>query len=99
MSIRTGTRLEQLQQLRKRIDLEIEYEQRTNPATPKRRPQTPRAEANTTARLRELGATTTQVRAWATTQGLTTSTRGRLSLDLINAYATAHTTEEGAHHQ
>ena len=42
--------------------------------------------------LTALGVTASDVRQWAREQGLTNSTRGRIGLDLVEAYAAAHPT-------
>ena len=46
-----------------------------------------------------LGVTASDVRQWAHAQGLTTSTHGRIGLDLVEAWAAAHptTTERSSH--
>ena len=51
-------------------------------------------------RLYALGVTASDVRQWAREQGLTNSTRGRIGLDLVEAWAAAHpTTTERSSHQ
>lgn len=87
--VRTGTRLEQLHKLAARIQLEIEAELRRHvpPARPK--PEKPATQqTRVDERLRELGVTSRDVKQWAVQAGLRSHVqRGRVSLELVNAYA------------
>lgn len=112
--IRTGTRLEQLLTLRRRLDHEITTEQhRVATATPPPHPgpsphtitpNVPNPNTDTMTNqelLAHLNTTTAQVRAWAVNQGLIKpGTTGRLPRTLINDYATHHnnTTSTGDTH-
>lgn len=81
--ISSGTRLQQLEELRQRIDQEIAYERRQHP-TPRR----PNEIAATSVLLAELGVTAKHVKEWACTQGLIpVVARGRVALGLVEAYA------------
>lgn len=59
----------------------------------RKKPAKPRAPEVTVIRLAELGLTAPQVKAWALEQGIIQSTRGRVALTVIEAYAVAHQAE------
>ena len=83
-----GTRLEQLEALRRRITLEIEMECRRVAqlgAVPPRMPDLVQAW------LRVLGVTAYDVKVWGVEHGLLTSVRrGRVSVEVVRAFAEAH---------
>lgn len=94
--IRVGSRLEQLLDLRRKIDLEIEVERRTHPPAPPARPKaapsrTHRADSSRVDRLARLGVSSKQVKQWAVSQGLLPSVqRGRLADTVLDAYEQEH---------
>lgn len=92
--IKVGSRLEQLEELDRRLHVEIELERRTHPPKPRekttrRRTPTPRNKVD--QHLVALGVTTRQVKQWALETGrLDRIHRGRVSAELVEAYAQAH---------
>lgn len=94
--VRTGTRLEQLQALRRRIDHEIAVEaaRLVDEQAGRRRPPTYERGSRTPEPVIELlnqhGLTALQVKQWAHHAGLIDRiTRGRVALDLVRAYIAA----------
>lgn len=95
--IRTGTRLEQLQQLHARIGREIEAERLRvaldRPALPRPRPPRERRpiEYNAVdARLEAMGVTSLEVKRWAHDAGLIAEIpRGRVASHLVQLFAEA----------
>lgn len=84
--IRVGTRLEQLYQLRQRLNVEIEIEERKTGR--RRKPPRPAKPNTVDQRLRELGVTTHDVKVWAVEHGvLPELKRGRIGLQLVETYA------------
>lgn len=82
----TGTRLDQLKALRRRLDHEIAVEARRmlDGPRPIRKATRPRSY---TERLGGRGIEARQVKEWAVANGLLPEVkRGRVSLDLIEAY-------------
>ena len=90
MSIKVGTRLEQLLKLQTRIEQEIQVE-RLRLACDDRRPED--RHDFRSAPVEERPIEPAVVRAWGLAHGLTTSTSGRISLELMTAYREAHAME------
>lgn len=99
MGIRTGTRLEQLLALQRRIAHEIDVERAKDRDTqagrrvepiraPKKRP--PEGPIQLGATLQALGVDARTVREWARARGHEVPPRGPVSADLVEAYAQAH---------
>lgn len=84
--IATGTRLDQLKALRRRLDHEIAIEARRSLDAPTARRSKPRTRTYR-ERLEARGIEARQVKEWAVANGLLPEVkRGRVSLDLIEAY-------------
>lgn len=94
--VTTGTRLEQLRKLRTRIEQEIAAEERRLALEGMRVFQRPaRGRNRVDELLAELGATAGDVKRWALAAGLITEIRrGRVGLQLVEAYAQARRTFE-----
>lgn len=98
--IKSGSRLEQLEQLARKIALEIAAERRRlalDPPGPGRPPARPDsrhlADLSTHERLRELGVTSKTVKEWAVKAGHLTAVRqGRVARWVVEAYAEHITT-------
>lgn len=95
--VRTGSRLEQLEALRARLDHEIAQERRRLATTPRPaptrapRPSEPRTPAGILhATLTDLGATPHDVRTWAREQGVRIAERGPVPRVAIEAYIDTH---------
>ena len=97
--ITTGSRLEQLQALQRRIHHEIQIELRKapGPKAPAKKPRKQEGPNVVQQRLAELGVTTRTVKEWGITQGLITEIkRGRIGITLVDAYAAAHASSQEA---
>ena len=107
--VRCGTRLEQLLDLRRQVNLQIELEVRNDPreaarlgltgggdTPPRARQKSPGQSLNVAERrLAELGVSSTDVKAWAVQQGLLPEVkRGRIGINLVEQYAAAHAAPE-----
>lgn len=98
--IRHGSRLEQLLDLRRQVNLQIELETRENPTEAARlgltkpggvAPKTPRHPNIVNRRLDQLGITSADVKAWAFREGIIPAIKqGRIGIALLEQYAAAH---------
>lgn len=93
--ISTGTRLEQLERLKAKVDLEIAAERRRLAlderfVTFQRADHDRRRVDATKARLEQLGVTAKDVKVWAVGVGLLADVkRGRVARELVEKYAEA----------
>lgn len=92
--VRTGTRLEQLERLRVKIDQEIAAERRRLALDERfevfQRPRARRSDP-TKDRLEALGISSHEVKVWAVAEGLLPAVkRGRVARALVEQYAEAH---------
>lgn len=92
--VRCGSRLDQLLDLRRRLDLEIAQERMQSWRDgngPRPQSLKPSHRFNSAdILLREIGATAHDVKVWALEAGLISEVkRGRVGIDLVKAYASA----------
>lgn len=86
--VRVGSRLEQLLELRRKVDLEIEAERRNTP-TPITRPRSSTTSSPWDGIPEHV--TSRQIKEWAIRQGLLErARRGRAPKHLVDAYRKAH---------
>lgn len=94
--IRSGSRLDMLRDLKRRVDAEIRAEEKLERSRTAIRAYKAKQEArrdSVSQRLARLGVTAHDVKTWALEQGLITEIRrGRVSGDLVDAYAADHPT-------